>query len=120
HPTAWERRRVAELTSSGGNGRRFQSLTPWPSGWPQSFLHVASAYTAGEIRHLQNRQTTHSWLASLRSREEISRRFPSCVPPFHSARASGAGRRYQRHSRRAGTRQVGDYKSLGGNYSERN
>ena len=41
------------------------------------------------------------------------------VPPFHSGRASGAGRRYQRHSRMAGTRQLGDYQSLCGNYSER-
>lgn len=61
----------------------------------------------------------HSWLASLHSREEISRRFSSCVPAFHSGRASGAGCRHQRHSRMVGTRQLGDYESLCGNHSER-
>ena len=52
HPTPWKRRQVAKLPALARNCRSVEEVDRWCSGKLHSLIHVSSAKTIDEIRHL--------------------------------------------------------------------
>jgi Phage integrase family len=112
--SAWQGRQVANLPVMEGNG----PTPPKTVGRSPNFqcarsrLHFGARQAIDAIWNLQNRMSSHSKIAATAEWGWPSRYFTSCVSPFDSCPSARIGRRTQRDSRLAGTRESGNHQSL--------